>query len=608
MFHNEEFDVSSLHSIVNNRQMNDKGPTAKPEDDKQRRTIIVEKKYGSYGFSLQSYGIHYKTVREVEMITYVDNVKYDGPAFHAGMREGDVILSINGTDMEHSDHKTIVNFIKACDSYMRIVVLFEDCVRKVFLHVRYIKLQKTMQDKLAELDKVCLQEVELLQGKWKTHSLPARKKKNYLSYDHADISTTIENAKQKFFRPSISTEYVDTYKAKYFNPPPAQLMFAYHYFNPHYRYVLQPEKYGSGEYIVSIENSTCITNIQQKIQCEIKLENSSTLPSNIFQNKGKKTQVNLPNKNQTNQSHIHKCSRHGHEKLCYYCVQNLNEDAKEMTGKDNVSLEAYDLATPCCETHCVPMKKRSRHRKEHHHKHRHQSSKNDSQRPKSYSNTSPTPNQRCLNCENKKHTPRSVDDSPGITRKCRLHPCSSREAALELNISNGSSYVTSLHSNTVCLEQLNENTKSSHQIIPKKIVYPSSQHPQLMHCYYPNLQIQATPPHDEVENYNKKPKSWDNLTTKAFGGYGFGYGFVDSESQQSTTSVKTENTIVLPQCICRKNALTGYSTMHKESCTTSQFTQCMPQKLAAMKAESNENVAGKRSDAKQESDNVLHPA
>ncbi|XP_018009622.1 uncharacterized protein LOC108667143 isoform X2 [Hyalella azteca] len=86
------------------------------------------------------------------------------------MREGDVILSINGHDMEKADHKTLVNFIQHCGERMRAVVLFENCVHKVDLHLRYIRLQRMLHDRLLELERLCHQEKALL-AVWRAQGL-----------------------------------------------------------------------------------------------------------------------------------------------------------------------------------------------------------------------------------------------------------------------------------------------------------------------------------------------------------------------------------------------------------------------------------------------------
>lgn len=281
------------------------------------------------------------------MITYVDYVEYDGPAYKAGMREGDVILSINGHDMEKADHKALVNFIKNCDTRMRMVVLFEDCVRKVELHIRYIQLQRILQSKTAELDRLCLKEREVLQGKWKSHSLPARKKGN--SNNSSD--DLIDSSQEDGFhcRPTVSTENVAQV------PRQSQLLLAYQCLDPRYQCVIRSDN--SNEIFVGwTRDSPESRPILVKTNCEFKQkrcpvdgyhQTNGAISANMI-----KTSSGGRNANKT--KHYQHHTRH----LCNPCLQAVN-------NQDNTSLEAYDLASPCCDPHCVPSARRKSKQKQH---------------------------------------------------------------------------------------------------------------------------------------------------------------------------------------------------------------------------------------------------
>lgn len=300
------------------------------------------------------------------MITYVDYVEYDGPAYKSGMREGDIILSINGNDMEKADHKTIVTFIKNCDTRMRMVVLFEDCVRKVELHMRYIQLQSVLQAKMNELEETCMKERELLEGKWKTHSLPAPRKKSAAASPSTEnapasaASTVLDSSSTEFVtaRP-ISTEDVNLTMTRlckdqsHVIPPPAQFMLTYQYLNPHCRYILRPStSSGSGEYLLNIEPPTRSKSEHQQFYVAVAtnetLENhDSSAKSECKHNKNKES--DLPRN--AEQKKTSKSRRHCHGHSCNPCLGRKPD--KQNTG-DNVSLDAYDLASPCCNPQCVP--------------------------------------------------------------------------------------------------------------------------------------------------------------------------------------------------------------------------------------------------------------
>ncbi|XP_046635051.1 uncharacterized protein LOC124314078 isoform X2 [Daphnia pulicaria] len=148
-------------SSMTRSSFRDSGATL-ASSDSDRRTVIVERLNGSFGFTLQSYGIQYREESDVEIVTYVDFVDPIGHAHKAGLRSGDVIVSINGQDVERADHATLVSIIQSCPDRIRMVVVYENCVRKVELHMKYIRLTQMLEWKAREYQEVCAREKTLI--------------------------------------------------------------------------------------------------------------------------------------------------------------------------------------------------------------------------------------------------------------------------------------------------------------------------------------------------------------------------------------------------------------------------------------------------------------
>ncbi|CAG5008098.1 unnamed protein product [Parnassius apollo] len=448
----------------------------KGEEDWRRRTIIVEKKNGSYGFTLQSYGIHYKKEQEIEVITYVDHVEDEGAAAAAGMREGDVILSINGIDVEHADHTTIVEAINSCDARMRIVVIFEDCVRKVELHLKYINIQRALQNKMRELDQLSIKERQVFDSNWKTHSLPSQKKKTSPS---DVISDSEENAQDNmgsgYRRPTLSSENVTNAK------PPQGSVFMYQYLDPRYGTCIIQPNLRTGSFVITVGSPR---NRRECHHCVMKAAGESHRAPEVYKSSNGK------------HGKVHKNHSHG----CGPCMSPYN-------NQDANSLEAYDLASPCCDPHCVPNSRKKVRRKKECSK-EHKRKEKGQQVDKSTQKTD-----GCTHAHSKKMCPSSqcsgryryLNTESTQTSQCSLQSYTTSNATNPCD-NSASSYSTSLSSDTLFWDNDRSEAKSS-----------------------PKIQYQSS--HQHV-----KPKSWDNLTTKAFGGYGFGYGYLDTTAKHANRS------------------------------------------------------------------------
>ncbi|XP_041860004.1 general receptor for phosphoinositides 1-associated scaffold protein [Melanotaenia boesemani] len=137
--------------------------TQSPEP--QRKMVVVEKKEEeSFGFEIQTYGLHQQDQNSVEMCTFVCKVHEDSPAQRAGLKVGDTIASVNEATVEGFRHKDIVQLIRACGNTLRLETVYSDSIRKAELEARLQYLKQTLHEKWDEYRSLMVQEQRLVHG------------------------------------------------------------------------------------------------------------------------------------------------------------------------------------------------------------------------------------------------------------------------------------------------------------------------------------------------------------------------------------------------------------------------------------------------------------
>ncbi|VDM10058.1 unnamed protein product [Wuchereria bancrofti] len=133
-----------------------------PHSNRRRRTVIVTRNNGEpFGFTLQTYLLKRKGDDVPSKITYVDYVQLDSPAADAGVRSGDVIISINGHIVTAMSHEELIELIGSYHQ-MRMIVIFQNIRQRIELVARAIKLRKILNDKLYQLNLIDIEEQKIL--------------------------------------------------------------------------------------------------------------------------------------------------------------------------------------------------------------------------------------------------------------------------------------------------------------------------------------------------------------------------------------------------------------------------------------------------------------
>ncbi|XP_008402207.1 cytohesin-interacting protein [Poecilia reticulata] len=140
--------------------------------DPQRTTVVLEKQDNeTFGFEIQTYGLQLKSTSEVEMCTFVCNIKEDSVAESAGLTAGDVIVTINAVSIEGLSHQHILDLIRKSTNNLKLETVCGNVVKKIELEKKLNQLQQSLREKLKEFQALSLQERGLMRDNLNDSSL-----------------------------------------------------------------------------------------------------------------------------------------------------------------------------------------------------------------------------------------------------------------------------------------------------------------------------------------------------------------------------------------------------------------------------------------------------
>ncbi|XP_067385926.1 protein TAMALIN [Emydura macquarii macquarii] len=130
-----------------------------------RKVLTLEKEAEeTFGFEIQTYGLHHQEKNSVDMFTFVCRVHEGSPAQLAGLKAGDTITGVNGLNVEGIQHREIVEIVKASGNVLRLETLYGTSVRRAELEARLQYLKQTLYEKWEEYRSLMVQEQRLVRG------------------------------------------------------------------------------------------------------------------------------------------------------------------------------------------------------------------------------------------------------------------------------------------------------------------------------------------------------------------------------------------------------------------------------------------------------------